>query len=82
MTTIITENILNYKDRWNKQRFKINSVVAVETFISTKSTLTVTQKDNWTLVGNRGGFTAQHEHSLIVTNNAPIILTGSNGISD
>ena len=76
------ENILNYRDRWNKQRFKINSVVAVETFISTKSTLTVTEKDNWTLVGNKGGFTAQHEHSLIVTNDAPIILTGANGIWD
>lgn len=76
------ENILNYRDRWNKARFKKNSVVAVETFISTKSTVTVTGKDNWTLTGNKGGFTAQHEHTLVITDKKPMILTGSNGIWD
>lgn len=76
------ENILNYKDRWNKNKFKKDYVVAVETFISTKSKYTKTLKDGWTLVGNRGGYTAQHEHTLIITKGKPEILTMANGIWD
>ena len=76
------EDILNYRDRFNRDRFRINSVVAIETFISTKSTVAVEQEDGWTLVGNKGGFTAQHEHTLVVTDREPIILTSMNGVWD
>ena len=72
--------IANYKDRLNRARFKKNSVVAVETFISTSSTYAVTMKDGWTMVGNKGGYMAQHEHTLVVTDGEPIILTGKNEI--
>lgn len=72
--------IANYPDRSNRQRFKKNSVVAVETFISTRSTYARTLRDGWTMVGNKGGFMAQHEHTLIVTDGAPIILTEMNEI--
>src|SRR5690606_18906355 len=61
------ENIANYYDRFNRERFRKHSVVAVETFISTRSTLAHTQKDGWTLMGNRGGFVAQHEQTIVVT---------------
>ena len=74
------ENILNYYVRSNKQRFRKNSVVAVETFISTKSVNAVEQGDGWTLVGNFGGFVAQHEHTIMVTAEEPLILTASNEI--
>lgn len=76
------QDILNYRDRWNKKKFKKNSTVAIETFISTKSNNTITKKDKWTLIGNRGGFTAQHEHTIVVTDSEPIILTTLNGIWD
>lgn len=72
--------IANYHDRYNLTRFKKNSVVAVETFISTSSTMANTLPDGWTLVGNKGGFVAQHEHTLVITDGAPIILTAMNGI--
>lgn len=72
--------IANYRDRSNLARFKKNSVVAIETFISTTSTTATTQSDGWTLVGNRGGFVAQHEHTIVVTDGAPIILTEKNEI--
>lgn len=72
--------ILNYRDRENKQRFRKNSVVAIETFISTHSSLADTQEDGWTMVGNKGGFMAQHEHTILVTDSQPIILTKMNGI--
>jgi methionyl aminopeptidase len=68
-------HIANYRDRDNVLRFKKNSVVAIETFIATASTLAVTAEDGWTLVGNKGGFMAQHEHTIVVTDDLPIILT-------
>jgi methionyl aminopeptidase len=72
--------IANYRDRFNTTRFKKNSVVAIETFISTASTVTITEKDGWTLVGNKKGVVAQHEHTIVVTDGKPIILTEMNEI--
>ena len=73
-------DIANYRDRYNLTRFKKNGVVAIETFISTASTYAETLKDGWTMVGNKGGFVAQHEHTIVVTDGNPIILTEMNGI--
>ena len=72
--------IANYRDGFNFQRFKKNSVVAIETFISTNSTIANTQEDGWTLIGNKGGYVAQHEHTIVITDGQPIILTALNGI--
>lgn len=74
--------IANYCDRYNTTRFKKNSVVAIETFISTKSTIADTQADGWTLSGNKGGFVAQHEHTIMVTGGEPFIFTAQNEIWD
>ncbi|WP_299464419.1 type I methionyl aminopeptidase [uncultured Microscilla sp.] len=73
-------DILNCYDRFNRKRFKNNTTVAIETFIATKSSKALTQADGWTLVGNQGGFVAQHEHTIMITNNEPVILTATNGI--
>jgi methionyl aminopeptidase len=72
--------IANYRDRFNRTRFKKNSVVAIETFISTISSYAQTLSDGWTMVGNRGGFMAQHEHTIVVTDGVPVILTEMNGV--
>lgn len=72
--------LLNFGDRSDKRRFRKNTVVAIETFISTASTYANELDDEWTLVGNRGGYMAQHEHTLVVTDGKPIILTATNGI--
>ena len=72
--------IPNYRDRFNLTRFKKNTTVAVETFISTTSNYAETLQDGWTMVGNKGGFMAQHEHTIVVTDGKPIILTAMNGI--
>ena len=68
-------DLLNYKDKFDQRRFKKNDVVAIETFISTSSTTVETAQDGWTLIGNRGGFMAQHEHTIVITDSHPIILT-------
>lgn len=72
--------IANYRDRYNQTRFKKNTVVAIETFISTTSTYADTLNDGWTMVGDKGGFMAQHEHTIVVTDGKPIILTEMNEI--
>ena len=74
--------IANFRDRFNLTRFKKHSVVAIETFISTTSTYAETIQDGWTMVGNKGGFMAQHEHTIVVTDGKPIILTEMNDIWD
>ncbi|WP_426480690.1 type I methionyl aminopeptidase [Chryseobacterium sp. R2ACT005] len=74
------DELLNYKNRYDTRRFKKNSVVAIETFISTDSNLAVELKDGWTMVGNKGGYMAQHEHTIVITDGKPIILTEMNEI--
>jgi methionyl aminopeptidase len=70
--------IANYYDVGNQAKFEINSVVAIETFISTKASYTSTNGDGWTEITK--GFVAQHEHTIVVTANEPIILTQQNEI--
>ncbi|RAV28705.1 type I methionyl aminopeptidase [Sinomicrobium soli] len=73
-------DLLNYKDKFDRRRFRKNSVVALETFIATTSTYADTLADGWTMTGNRGGFMAQHEHTIVITDGKPLILTEKNGI--
>jgi len=76
-------DLLNYRVKSDKRRFKKNSVVAIETFISTNSsyaTESVALNDGWTMIGERGGYMAQHEHTIVVTDGQPLILTEMNGI--
>lgn len=70
--------IANYCDRFNMTRFKKNSVVAIETFIATHSNYAETGADGWTLTGEKGGYVAQHEHTILITGGEPVILTANN----
>jgi methionyl aminopeptidase len=69
-----------YYDRYNTKRFKKNSVVAVETFISTRAAFAHQLSDGWTMATKDGSFVAQHEHTIVITDGQPIILTAANGI--
>ncbi|MCE7990610.1 MAG: type I methionyl aminopeptidase [Roseivirga sp.] len=73
-------DILNYRVKTNQERFRKNTTVAIETFISTKSTIAVELEDGWTLVGNKGGYVTQHEQTILITDKTPVILTQSNEI--
>lgn len=74
------EEIPCYRDRYNMERFRKNSVIALETFISTKAKYVYEAPDGWTLMTKDKSFVAQHEHTLIVTDGYPEILTSENGI--
>ncbi|RYY19764.1 MAG: type I methionyl aminopeptidase [Chitinophagaceae bacterium] len=67
-----------YYDRTNLNRFKENSVVAIETFISTGSSYAYDSGDGWTLKTRDGSYVAQHEHTLVIRNEGALILTESN----
>jgi methionyl aminopeptidase len=71
--------ILNYPDTNNRQRFQNQQVLALETFISTRSNEAVTLRDGWTMFGKKGGFMAQHEHTIVVQQGEPLVLTAENG---
>jgi methionyl aminopeptidase len=72
--------IPNFYDRYNRDRFRKNAVVAIETFISTRASYAYNKGDGWTLITNDGSFVAQHEHTIIVTDGHPVILTAANDI--
>lgn len=74
------DEIMNYRNRFDPRRFRKNSVVAIETFISTISSFATELNDGWTMVGDKGGFMAQHEHTIVVTDGKPIVLTEMNEI--
>jgi methionyl aminopeptidase len=76
------DELLNYKNKYDQRRFRKNSVVAIETFIATSSTFATELKDGWTMVGDKGGYMAQHEHTIVITDGIPLILTEMNGIWD
>jgi methionyl aminopeptidase len=72
--------IPNFYDRFNRDRFKRNAVVAVETFISTRTSQVYEEPNGWTYTTRDGSFVAQHEHTIVVTDKQPMILTAANGI--
>lgn len=71
--------ILNYPQTNSKQKFQAQQVLALETFISTHSREAITLRDGWTMVGKQGGFMAQHEHTIVVQQGEPLVLTADNG---
>lgn len=69
-----------FNDRSNTKRFRKNSVVAIETFISTKAQYVYEGENGWTYFTRDGSYVAQHEHTILITDTEPLILTSSNGI--
>jgi methionyl aminopeptidase len=74
------EEIPCYRDRYNRERLRKNTVIALETFISTKAKFVYEAPDGWTLMTKDKSFVAQHEHTLIITDGYPEIVTKENGI--
>jgi methionyl aminopeptidase len=68
-------DIVSFYDPTDRRVLHEGMVIAIEPFLSTKSTIVEETSDGWTLVGARGNLSAQFEHTIIVTRGAPIILT-------
>lgn len=71
------ECIPGYYERRDDRRLHHGQVIAIEPFLSTRSTFVTEAEDGWTLVGHPGNRSAQFEHTIIVTKGAPIVATRS-----
>lgn len=67
--------IFNYYNKENDELMVNGMVLAIETFISTKAEHIEELEDDWTLVTPDGSWVSQFEHTVVVNNNEPIILT-------
>jgi methionyl aminopeptidase len=68
-------DILNWPDPKEKAVFAKGMAVAIETFVSTGGAFAVEKGDGWTLVADDGGFVAQYEHTVVITDGAPMVMT-------
>lgn len=67
--------IPGYFDKSDKRILKENQVITIEPFISTGAREVLDSGDGWTLVTKPGVFTAQFEHTIVITKGAPLIMT-------
>ena len=67
-------SVPHYYERRIKEKFAPGMVLTLEPFISVEPTNIVTMPDGWTLKTN-GTLVAQYEHTLVITENEPILVT-------
>ncbi len=67
--------IPGYYDPLDRRRLHKGLVITIEPFLSTRCSNAEEAADGWTLVGPRGGLSAQFEHTMVITDARPILLT-------
>jgi len=67
--------IPNFYDKNDQRVLSEGQVITIEPFLSTRSQETITEEDGWTLSTDMGNFSAQYEHTMVITKSKPIILT-------
>lgn len=67
--------IANAYDRSDRRRFTEGLVVAMEVFLAEGASWVQEAPDGWTLRTANGRRAAQHEHTVVVTNGEPLVLT-------
>ena len=67
--------VLNFYHPKFRQPLKEGWVFTVEPFLSVGADMIDVAEDGWTLLTQDGSLAAQHEHTIVVTQGEPIILT-------
>lgn len=67
--------IPGFYDKSDRRILKENQVITIEPFVSSGAHEVMDSGDGWTLTTNKGIFTAQYEHTLVITKSHPLILT-------
>ncbi|HVK62193.1 MAG TPA: type I methionyl aminopeptidase [Bdellovibrionales bacterium] len=67
--------IPGYYDPKDKRVLKKNQVITIEPFLSTGAREVFDAGDGWTLATNKRHLTAQYEHTMVITNGQPLIMT-------
>lgn len=69
------EFIPGYFDHTDSRRLKENQVITIEPFLSTGASEVFEKGDGWTLLTDISIFTAQYEHTIVITKARPLVLT-------
>jgi methionyl aminopeptidase len=69
------EFIAPYPDPKDKRMLKEGMVITIEPFVSTGAKAVFQLNDGWTLATKQGFDTVQYEHTLVVTQGQPILIT-------
>ena len=67
--------IAGYYDKKDRRILRENQVITIEPFISSGARHVFENGDGWTLVTQPGVFTAQYEHTIVITKGKPLIMT-------
>lgn len=67
----------NYYDPFQTDVLTEGMVITIEPMISAGSVHVVQDSDGWTLRTKDGSLSAHHEHTLVITPDAPIVLTAA-----
>ncbi|MBX3039077.1 MAG: type I methionyl aminopeptidase [Bdellovibrionaceae bacterium] len=67
--------IPGYYDKRDKRVLRENQVITIEPFISSGAREVFENGDGWTLMTSPGVFTAQYEHTMVITKGKPLIMT-------
>lgn len=68
-------DVLNYRERRATRRLARGLVIALEPIIAASSRHSRPGGDGWTLTSADGSLTAHHEHTLVITDAHPIVIT-------
>ncbi|HEX6324667.1 MAG TPA: type I methionyl aminopeptidase [Vicinamibacterales bacterium] len=67
----------NYCNRWQTDVLTDGLVLTIEPIISAGGEAVVTGDDGWTISTRDGSLAAHHEHTILITRGAPVILTAT-----
>jgi methionyl aminopeptidase len=69
------EFIPDYTRKKDRRRFQKGMVLTLEPFLSTGGKTAEEQDDGWTLALKPGQLSAQYEHTIVITEREPILIT-------
>jgi methionyl aminopeptidase len=67
----------NYHDPRFRRRLTEGLVITIEPIVAERAGKGVLGSDGWTIRTTDGGLSAHYEHSVVITNGAPILLTAA-----
>jgi methionyl aminopeptidase len=70
-------SVPNYYNPFQRDVLTEGMVITIEPMISAGSTHIVQASDGWTLRTQDGSLSAHHEHTLVITRGAPVVLTAA-----
>lgn len=67
--------IPGFYDKSDRRKLTEGQVITIEPFISSGAHEVYDNGDGWTLITDPGVFTAQYEHTLVITKGMPLVMT-------